>query len=623
MKKLFSKTFSIVLVVSFVLSFGMIAGAADNGSADATKLFTITQSTSYNIVTVDVAINGAFKNFGGANLRFSFDPNVLEPIDAGSGADMAKTTDGDTVQNISGIYEKGLVENNNSVYTVGFASAYGVNNTSAKRSFLHVAFRVKKTDATSTTVKVFCKEFITYDDVDNDISTSDDLSAMRLAATLSVSTFVLPPVTVANAGSGVLISWTESGSAASAYRIYRKLSTDSSWSVLTTVKSPITSYIDKTAAAGKIYIYTLRAYTAAGKATGYNTAGYTVKRLKQPAITSIYNSVSGIQLNWGAVTGASGYQLFRREPSSGWTNLGKIGQTAYTDKSAKSGTTYIYILRAYSGSFVSTYCSEGSIEYLSTPRVKVSNAEKGVQISWGAVAGADGYIVYYMSSKGWKQLIKTTGTGTFTVDSAVGSGTKYTYTVRAYAGSYRSNFTSGSSVVYYATPKMTSLSNVVGGVQLKWGKVGSATGYTIYRKALGDSSWSRIATTSGATYFKDQTAKSGVTYIYTLRATGKYGSSYYAVAGWTIKCLSAPTIKSAKKVAGGITMTYGAVSGAESYQIYRKVGSGGWAALATVTGGSTSYTDTNVVAGTTYTYTARAISGGYRSDFTSGLSCKY
>ncbi len=74
-----------------------------------------------------------------------------------------------------------------------------------------------------------------------------------------------------------------------------------------------------------------------------------------------------------------------------------------------------------------------------------------------------------------------------------------------------------------------------------------------------------------------------------------------------------PGVKSAGAGTNGITVTWNAVSGATTYRVYRKTGSGGWTGLKDVTG--TSYMDAAVVSGTTYTYTVKAYNGSAWSGF--------
>ena len=85
-----------------------------------------------------------------------------------------------------------------------------------------------------------------------------------------------------------------------------------------------------------------------------------------------------------------------------------------------------------------------------------------------------------------------------------------------------------------------------------------------------------------------------------------------------IKYISAPKITKAESVNGGVKISWGKVKVAEKYRVYYK-DSKDWTKLADTT--STSYTDSKVSSGKTYTYTVRCINSP-ATKFTSGYDSK-
>ena len=220
------------------------------------------------------------------------------------------------------------------------------------------------------------------------------------------------------------------------------------------------------------------------------------------------------------------------------------------------------------------------------------------------------------------------GTATSYIDNnQIKSGTTYYYTVRAYNGKLLSSYiAAGTSVksTFNAsnklnTPVLKSVLNTVSGVSLSWSAVSGAQKYHVYRKTpttywvlLGDSS---------TTSYQDKTAVSGVNYTYTVRAYTDSVISSYDTNGLSILYLSMPTLNSANAASSGITVNWSKVTGASKYRVYRKIGNSGWTQIAEVT--STTYTDKNVAAGTSYTYTVRALSGSAISGYYSaGITAK-
>lgn len=77
-----------------------------------------------------------------------------------------------------------------------------------------------------------------------------------------------------------------------------------------------------------------------------------------------------------------------------------------------------------------------------------------------------------------------------------------------------------------------------------------------------------------------------------------------------------PTLKSAVNTSAGIVFTWNKAANAAKYAVYRKVGSGSYAKIATTT--ATSYTDKSVTNGTVYTYTVRGVNGSQLSGYNAG-----
>ena len=90
------------------------------------------------------------------------------------------------------------------------------------------------------------------------------------------------------------------------------------------------------------------------------------------------------------------------------------------------------------------------------------------------------------------------------------------------------------------------------------------------------------------------------------------------VVGAVSSNLATPKITKAESVGGGVKISWNKVNKAEVYRVYYK-GSKGWTRLADTT--STSYTDSKVASGKTYTYTVRCLNKS-KNKFTSGYDSK-
>ena len=165
---------------------------------------------------------------------------------------------------------------------------------------------------------------------------------------------------VSNITSGVQVKWIKTAGA-TGYIVYRKTG-NGSWSRLATIKSgSTTSYTDKSARSGINYSYTVRACNGTTMSDWHNSKA--VKRLSNPAVTSASKTSNGINVKWSKVTGATGYVVYRKTANGSWSRIANIkngSTTSYTDTKASRGVTYIYTVRAYNGSTMSSFNSTKS-----------------------------------------------------------------------------------------------------------------------------------------------------------------------------------------------------------------------------------------------------------------------
>ena len=207
---------------------------------------------------------------------------------------------------------------------------------------------------------------------------------------------------------------------------------------------------------------------------------------------------------------------------------------------------------------------------------------------------------------GSKTLVNGTDfTLAYANNTAVGTATITVTGIGAYAGTRSVNFK-----IVPATPVLASLANSTTGPLLKWNKAAGATGYYVMRKT-GTGAWVNIKKITAATTlsYTDTTAVSGTAYAYSVQAYGGTSSlaGSYNTTGLKVTYVATPKLTSAVNAATGVKFTWGKVSGATGYLIYRKTGTGAWVKVKTITAVSTvTWTDTAVKTGTTYTYTAKA-----------------
>ena len=273
-----------------------------------------------------------------------------------------------------------------------------------------------------------------------------------------------------------------------------------------------------------------------------------------------------------------------------------------------------YYWPKYHGALVA---DSGSTAKLDKPvLVGAKNVVNGVTVTWKAVSGAAKYRVYRRVGAGkWSELADVSGT-TYT-DKTPRSGTAYDYTVGCLnaAGTLVSSYDSdGVGVVYYAAPEIKSVRNGKNGILVQWASMDGIDCYLIYRRES-DGAWKKLSAVE-QTRYTDTDAQVGKSYHYAVRSAGEDEKplSWYHTSS-LLKRLTIPEGQTAVNVSGGVKVSWKAVTGAGSYNVYRRAGSGAWKRLKTVK--TTAYTDKAVKKknGSTYAYTIRAVSGDSISDY--------
>lgn len=233
------------------------------------------------------------------------------------------------------------------------------------------------------------------------------------------------------------------------------------------------------------------------------------------------------------------------------------------------------------------------------------------------VSGASGYKIYRSKDSGAYSCIKTTSSTSYT-DTAVSIGSAYTYKVYAYKnnaycsgdGGTMTSSPSAATAAVTAIPASIPITNLYYDgtrVYFRWTASETAAKYKLFRKT-GNGSWETLAFTTDTSYF-DTTAAAGVTYTYAVQEWTLVNGSYqYSQIGPVVQTITttqlpAPTL-TVENDAAGLKLTASAVSGAYGYKFYRSTDGVNFSPLKATR--ETSYVDTGLTIGTTYSYKVRA-----------------
>lgn len=433
----------------------------------------------------------------------------------------------------------------------------------------------------------------------------------------------------------ITVSW-DPVELAESYIIYRKKG-NSGYQPYATVEADENKFDDTSVNSGYEYSYAV-ATEADGVVTEMSVASETILFLDAPVIVGVKNGSAGMEIEFNAVAGAEKYIVYRKTAGASFSEIGEVyagEETVYVDESAASGVQYIYGICAISGETTSPRCESNLACRLSEPKITgFTRGYGGIAVKWGAVKGAEKYVVWYRApgDDGLK-ILATVDASTLSYTHASPKSGRYNfYAIQAVCGDIESTM-SEDYTYYIGAPKVNYIANATKYVTIRWAKVENVESYRVYRKLKGASSWTIIANITAdkntSTYtYKDTSVSSGKDYVYTVRAYDGDEWSPYNKTGWGIRFLATPTLKSAASAYGGLKVTWSKVAGASKYIVYRRMYNSssktwsGWTNLGSTK--STSYVDKTAKSNNKYNYTIRACYDKVTSYFnTSGISCSY
>ncbi|MBE5955275.1 MAG: hypothetical protein E7253_02360 [Lachnospiraceae bacterium] len=247
---------------------------------------------------------------------------------------------------------------------------------------------------------------------------------------------------------GVGLNWKEAAGV-SGYEIFRKEKDATEFTLLNKVTDGMTtSYEDTEITYNKVYEYQVRAFFSMdeifyGEVSDIVTA-YTP--LTTPVATGAsaqdYNK---ILVQWEAVEGAVGYQVYRSDAADGEfsmiTEITDGTKLSYEDTDRECGKTYYYYIKACQQVEQETISGKASntVSAKTVPSTvkitgKTTNTNTQVKLTWKKSSGAQGYEVYKKEgSSDYKLVKKIEKADTLTwEESGLSKDKEYTYRIRPY-----------------------------------------------------------------------------------------------------------------------------------------------------------------------------------------------
>lgn len=340
-----------------------------------------------------------------------------------------------------------------------------------------------------------------------------------------------------------------------------------------------------------------------------------------------------VKLTWKASANTVSYTVWRStEPNDATpqTIATNLMTTSYMDDGARNGVKYYYRVIGVNPNGKGAPSNEASatpMAPLPAPpppptnlTAKPGNAQ--VTLAWQASQGAASYTLFRGLSSTTLAAVASNLKGSTYIDTKLANGTTYFYqvvAVNAGGSSKPSNQVSAKPVAPELPPAPPGLTATggTGQITLNWTGVSSAQSYNVYRGTSSNGQGATpIASGVKATTFLDKGLTNGTRYYYKVASVNANGTGPMSAEASATPMMP-PSAPAGLTAAGGnrqITLTWGAVNGATSYNVYRGTTANGQAATPIATGlTSPGYVNTGLTNGTTYFYKVTAVGPGGES----------
>jgi fibronectin type 3 domain-containing protein len=461
-------------------------------------------------------------------------------------------------------------------------------------------------------------------------------------------------------GSGprITLTWDASasngGSQITVYNIYRG-TTPNSETYIDNMPNGVYNYRSTGLAGGTTYYYKMTAVNCAGESVFTNEVSATTESTPS-APQNLQATASGddglapsITISWSAPASDGGarvafYSISRGSTSNSETFLLHVGSAtlSYTDSGLSGSTTYYYKVQAENYVGDGAYSSEASATTrVPVPAPQSCSAYAGtgkITLSWTAPvsdggSAISGYKIYRGPSFGAETYYASVSGSTLTFDdTGVADWNMYYYyatAVNAYGEGPRSDESYATTISVPGAPDGLSASTTyeLGHIMLTWTFDASKSGgspvsvFNVYRSTAPGQETLLFSGTFKNTRYLDTNVIAGTIYYYKVSGTNAVGEGLKSneVSATPPTVPTAPLNPAAVGGNGYVTLSFNAPSSdggspVTSYNIYRCVNYTGTEVFyASVSGGTLTFTDSNVPNWFMYGYEVTAVNAAGES----------
>jgi hypothetical protein len=301
--------------------------------------------------------------------------------------------------------------------------------------------------------------------------------------------------------------------------------------------------------------------------------------------------------------------------------------------SADNGARFFCRLSTGGSNFVDTRAALVTfMQPVTSVAASDGTSSSAIDVSWSNSVGASGYVVYRSTSASPAcsgQPIASPASNSYS-DTNVSLGQQYYYSVKASYGGANFSPCSATDVGFLGAGQSTGLSTPLtasqgtsaSSVDLSWGISSNAavTNVRVFRNS--DCSGNPITTTGVTNLYADSTTVPGTNYPYTIQvrfSNGQLGACSNPASGY--RALGTVVGSATANRPGDVRLSWGAVSGATQYRVFRSGSSASGCSGAPITVSTTSpFTDTSAPTGVDLFYAVQAQSAAYTGPCSAPIS---
>jgi fibronectin type 3 domain-containing protein len=438
-------------------------------------------------------------------------------------------------------------------------------------------------------------------------------------------------------GTQIALNWTASaGPAVARYRIERRAGIGE-FAVIDSVAGGVVSYQDTGLAPATSYTYRVQACNSAGCSPYSDVAAATTPQVPPGSPVDLVAHAAAatrIDLAWTASTGAVlWYRIERRSGSAAFAVIDSVagGVTSYQDQTVAAGTHYTFRVAACNAAGCSAYSNEASATTGEVAPGAPTNLNAAaasatrIDLTWEAGSGSvASYRIERSTAGGAYAVVDSVAGGTHGyADTGLEPATPYGYRLRACNAAGCSAYSNEASAttddpvpVVPAEPTAVAASAVSETrIDVSWAHDGVAVTSFEVRRSLDGVEFATIHTaTPSARSFSDVGLDAETEYFYQVRACNDADCSPWSAtaAATTTAPSDAPPATPSSVTATAISpseilVTWAPAAGAATYRLRHRQGTGGpWNDPTIVSGTETSYTQADLLPGTTYQFQVAA-----------------